>query len=99
MKKELPERNYNWRLLAEKSIACYKDIEDKPDIQFMKRLGLFHLWITFSKDKAGLANAVKSIHLSGYKCDLVDADNMRAKSPHLNFAEDLFGCHQPDHSG
>ena len=93
------DRNDAWRLLAEKSIARYRDIEERAGIPFYEEVGFLSLVDDNIKDKTGLENAVKSIRQLGYQCDLVDSSNATEKFPDLNLADELFGYHQSDDSG
>ena len=48
-------------MLAEKSIARYRDIEEKSGVQFYAEVGFVSLVDDTFKDKVGLENQVKSI--------------------------------------
>ena len=89
----------NWRLLAEKSISRYRDIEEKTGVEFYKEVGFLTLVDDKYEDKAGLEDAAKTLQESGYHCDLINVTNARSTFPQLNITEDLFGYHQPDNSG
>jgi len=89
----------NWRLLAEKSIARYRDIEEKSGIEFYEDVGFLTLVDDNYEDKVGLEAAANTLQEAGYCCDLINDTNARSKFPQLNITADLFGYHQPDNSG
>eukprot|EP00092_Neocalanus_flemingeri_P024620 GFUD01026703.1.p1 GENE.GFUD01026703.1~~GFUD01026703.1.p1 ORF type:complete len:407 (+),score=122.84 GFUD01026703.1:198-1418(+) len=96
---DILDESENWRLLAEKSIARYRDIEEKSGIKFYSEVGFVTLVDDKYAEKEELEEASRTVINSGYQCDRVDFTNAESKFPLLNITEDLFGYHQPDHSG
>jgi len=95
----LLDRKDSWRLLAEKSIARYRDIEEKSGIKFYHEVGFLSLIDDTFNDTEGLENAMEAINKSGYNCDFVNVKSAQEKFPNLKLKEGLFGYYQPDNSG
>jgi len=89
----------NWRILSEKSILRYRDIERQSGVNFYKEVGFVTLVDGKYEDKEELEASAIKLRYSGYRCDQVDSTNAQEKFPQLNITEDLFGYHQPDNSG
>merc|ERR1712142_1158272 len=93
------DRNDSWRLLAEKSINRYREIEKQSGVSFYHEVGFLSLIDDKFKNKTDLEDAVNIIRESGYQCDLVASSCAREKFPDLLFPEKVFGYHQPNYSG
>ena len=93
------DRKDSWRLLAEKSIRRYREIEKKSGVSFYHEVGFLSLFDDKFKSKTDLEDAVNIIRESGYECDLVDSSCAPEIFPDIKLPDNVFGYYQPDYSG